>query len=612
MPARRLLPLAVVAAVAVGGGWFAWKELRPKPHNVILFVADGLRYGSVTPQTAPTMAAVQAEGVDFADSHSMYPTLTTVNASAFATGHGIGDTGDFANTAFVGMPPLPSANPGRVPFYEDDAILGDMNHRYAPTYVDETTVLEAARKAGYLTAAVGKIGPVGIQAIAGLDGKSTIVVDDATGNPWLTTPVPLPSDVAQAMKDAGLGTVAPDRGLNTDPGSYIRSGVIRANVEQQTWFADVATRVLLPRFKKAGKPFVMVFWSRDPDGTQHNEGDSLNQLVPGINGPTSLKAVKNADDDLARLRAALKAQGLDKTTDIVVVADHGFTTISRQSATSGAAKYKYLDVVPGFLPPGFLAIDLAKALDLKLNDSYGLPVRLEDGFHPKDGSALLGDPNDPEAVVAANGGSDLIWLPKADARALAPKIVEALLAQDYTSAVFVDDRLGSIPGTLPTSAIGLDGAARTPKPAIVVSFRSFSTGCADPEMCTAEVADTTLQQGQGNHGSLSRAETHNFMAAIGPDFKAGFRDSAPVSNADIGATLAHLLGLKITPKGKLVARVATEALAGGPAPAAATVRDVASPPGDGGFVTVLHEQALDGRVYYDWAGAKGRVVTGRP
>jgi hypothetical protein len=214
--------------------------------------------------------------------------------------------------------------------------------------------------------------------------------------------------------------------------------------------------------------------------------------------------------------------------------------------------------------------------------------------------------------VAANGGSDLIWLPKADAKALAPRIVKALLAQDYTAAVFVDERLGAIPGTLPTRAIGLEGAAVTPKPAIVVSFRSFGTGCADPQMCAAEVADTTLQQGQGMHGSLGRAETHNFMAATGPDFKAGFRDTDPVSNADIGATLARVLGLKITPKGKLMARVAEEALAGGPAPAAAADRNVASAPGDGGFVTVLHEQVLDGHVYYDWAGAQGRVVTGRP
>ena len=55
----------------------------------------------------------------------------------------------------------------------------------------------------------------------------------------------------------------------------------------------------------------MVFWSRDPDGTQHNQGDSLGRLVPGINGPTSLAAISNADDNLARLLAALKEQGLD-------------------------------------------------------------------------------------------------------------------------------------------------------------------------------------------------------------------------------------------------------------------------------------------------------------
>jgi hypothetical protein len=34
-----------------------------------------------------------------------------------------------------------------------------------------------------------------------------------------------------------------------------------------------------------------------------------------------------------------------------------------------------------------------------------------------------------------------------------------------------------------------------------------------------EIADTGLQQGQGMHGSFSRADTFNNMAAIGPDFK---------------------------------------------------------------------------------------------
>ena len=79
---------------------------------------------------------------------------------------------------------------------------------------------------------------------------------------------------------------------------------------QQDYFAAVTTSVVLPLFKERDKPFVLVFWSRDPDGTQHNQGDSLNALVPGINGPTSLAAIRNADDDLARIRAALIELGL--------------------------------------------------------------------------------------------------------------------------------------------------------------------------------------------------------------------------------------------------------------------------------------------------------------
>ena len=87
-------------------------------------------------------------------------------------------------------------------------------------------------------------------------------------------------------------------------------GTLTANVVQQDYFAAVTTQAVLPLFKERNKPFVLVFWSRDPDGTQHNQGDSLNALVPGINGPTSLAAIRNADDDLARIRATLRDLGL--------------------------------------------------------------------------------------------------------------------------------------------------------------------------------------------------------------------------------------------------------------------------------------------------------------
>ena len=360
-------------------------------------------------------------------------------------------------------------------------------------------------------------------------------------------------------------------------------------------------------FKARNKPFVLVFWSRDPDGTQHNQGDSLLTVTPGINGPTSLAAIKNADDNLATLRKALDGLGLAATTDIVIAADHGFSTISKESKTSPAAQAKYADVPEGLLPPGFVAIDLAKALALPLHDPDNKNAAVAAGSYPKRGNGLLGpDPANPTVAVASNGGSDLVYVPSKD-RALTAKVIEALLAQDYVSGLFVDDELGQFPGTLPMSAINLKGLARTPQPSVVINFRSYSTGCDKPVLCTVEVADTVLQQGQGMHGSFSRGDTMNFMAAMGPSFKSGLVSDLPVSNADMGKTMAHILGLKIPFKGALMGRVAEEALPGGASP---TVENFVerSHPGANGLVTILAGQRMGPNRYFDAAGFPGRTV----
>ena len=62
-------------------------------HNIILFVPDGLRAGIVTTDTAPAFAEIRDKGVNFANSHSLFPTFTMPNSSGMATGHHLGDTG---------------------------------------------------------------------------------------------------------------------------------------------------------------------------------------------------------------------------------------------------------------------------------------------------------------------------------------------------------------------------------------------------------------------------------------------------------------------------------------------------------------------------------------
>jgi hypothetical protein len=572
-------------------------------HNLILFVPDGLRALKVTRETAPAMAAVRDQGVNFANPHSLFPTFTMANASGMATGHFLGDTGTFSNTIYAAFA-VKSAGGSQTPFIENDPILGEIDAHFSGNFVDEDSILFIARNQGFSTAAIGKLGPALMFDHTERSGESTILVDDATGSP---AGIPLSPAMKDALAAAGLPLAAPSRGANGKAGDSKAPGTVVANVAQQGYFADVAAKVILPMFKARNKPFVLVFWSRDPDGTQHNQGDSLLNVTPGINGPTSLAAIKNADDNLAMLRKALDDLGLAANTDIVIAADHGFSTISKESKTSPSAKAEYKDVPAGLLPSGFVALDLSKALGLPLNDPDNKNAPIADGAYPKRGNGLIGtDPTKPDVVVAANGGSDLVYIPSKNL-ALTTKVVDALLAQDYVSGLFVDSEIGAIPGTLPMSAINMQGSARTPRPSIVINFRSYATGCDQPVLCTVEVADTSLQQGQGMHGSFSRADTMSFMAAIGPSFRSGFVDEAPVSNADIGKTLAHLLGLKIPFKGLLQGRVADEALPGGTSPTVENWVERAQP-GPQGLATVLVGQRIGNTRYLDAAGFEGRTV----
>jgi hypothetical protein len=572
------------------------------PHNAVIFVADGLRYGSVTPQNAPTLYRVKHDGVDFANSHAMYPTVTTANASAIATGHYLGDTGDYANVLYTGFPVAPLQG-SSTPFLENDAVLREMKAHFGDGYMGPLPLLCAASRAGFATAVVGKLGPAAIQALDCLD--RTIVIDDATGHP--TTPDGVPTGAVALDPDIA-------RAIHAATGSDSPPGATLPNRPQQIWFTAATTAAVLPALQASAKPFVLLYWSRDPDATQHAQTDSPGSVVPGINGATAQAAIANADNNLEALLDMLKAQGLDATTDIFVTADHGFSTIAKSLPDAKG------DVPPGSHPQGFLAVDVAGWLGAKLFDPDLGNQELDpaSGEHPVRGNGVVGPSADASiAVIAANGGSDFIYAPGPDARAHAKTIFDHLLTAPYVGALFVNDALlkgGSrrdFAGALPLSSIRLIGSATVPQPAIVVGFRSFDAkGCtAGTELCAVEIADTGLQTGQGMHGSPSRADTRNFMAAIGPDFKTGFVDSAPVANADITPTLAHLLGIDLAApaSGVLAGRVIGEASPGGKPvkPHRVVVRSTRAA---NGVQTVLDEQFVGTTPYFDAAGIPGRVV----
>ena len=601
-------------------------------HNLILFVPDGLRAQIVDEKSAPNLAALRAEGVNFSNSHSLFPTFTTANASALATGHRLGDTGDFSNAIYTGFR-VASSNGTVAPFLESDPVLREVNGHFDGNYLNETAIVAAAAAAPaekrYATALIGKLGPAAIFDLGAMrgNGDGTLIVDDSTGT--ANQEVPLSAQWKAAFADAKIAQGAPGRGDNGNsgilarPGSPETPGTWVPNLAQEQYFLEATIKVALPQFKKQGRPFVLVFWSRDPDGTQHNQGDSSHALSPGINGPTSLAAIRNADQALGLIEATLRKLDLYDTTNIVVAADHGFSTIQKTGTDSPSARNTFKDVKAGELPIGFLAMDLQADLKvryprLKLFDPDRAYKEIDrsGGEAPLRGNGVIGEDTDhPQVVVVANGGSDLIYLPtEKGAKKLANSIVAALLEHDYVSGVFVDHgRFGDVPGALSTEVIGVGGGdARTPHPAIVVNFASrVIPGCQrELPLCTAIIADTSLWEGQGMHGSFSRSDTYNFMAARGPDFRARYDDRLPASNADIGMTIAKVLGLSIAPRGKLAGRVLTEALqASGEEPAApAAEPPMVSKPGAHGLRTVLKTQSVGSQKYYTTAGFPGRTA----
>src|SRR5215813_7486014 len=68
--------------------------------NFVL-VLDGLRPDSIRPEETPNLWRLRQEGVNFTNGHSVFPTVTRVNATAIATGTYPDRNGIFGNQLYV-------------------------------------------------------------------------------------------------------------------------------------------------------------------------------------------------------------------------------------------------------------------------------------------------------------------------------------------------------------------------------------------------------------------------------------------------------------------------------------------------------------------------------
>jgi len=542
-----LIVTLLVASFARGAG---------RGRIVILMVWDGLRPDLVTARYTPNLLVMARQGVRFDHHHSIYPTLTMVNAGALATGAVpsrsglVGNVMLFAPTlARAGASledPLLAGWIDKPVVLENSQKLAALNgpHAFAGHLVELDTVAQEIEREGGYIAIIGKQGPTFI-----FDNRVSGVIDGRD----------ITHEAHQEYLFLADDMVAPPDAqdlLRAEP-EINKTGVVDSM--RDTYFARVAAERAIAAAKRAaeaGRPAMILLWQHNPDITQH---------YAGLGTQPALDALAESDRNLGRLRDAVIAADIADKTDIIVVSDHGFATVR-------------------------LSVNVSAALA---------------------GAAIKKSPDSDDVVVARNGGSDLIYLsptafPSTESRRQEmQKIVEFAEAQEWCGPIFSrgvartkpaksisDVYAGAIDGTFDMAAVGMLNPERSPD--LVLSFREIpdqdNRGVTGPEnpafaigadgqvsgpnkskplvqpipgLVYADVDGFTT--GMGMHGAAGVREIHNFCAAFGPDFRHSWIDHNPTANTDVAPTITKILGLlpNIGPGGVVpTGRAMTEAMVG--------------------------------------------------
>ena len=625
--------VATAACTACAGGNNHKGTTAATSKRTVIMVWDGLRPDAINATDTPNLFALRQQGVDFVDNHSTYPTFTMMNSSSLATGSFPKISGYYGNTFWTppragAAQPIPvgksaaGTNQDYVDpvFTEDYAVLSTLNDYYEGQLLLVKTLFKTAQDAGLKTAAIGKSGAAYLQDInrGGFFVDENAVLPQSLATELQAANIALPQNTTFAYP---AGTITPGAG-NGNPTARagaltfaLPNGVQARDATDTTqgapedasnkYMMSVFTQYILP--KKL--PDLSLIWFRTPDNTEHAYG-------PG--SVNYRKALASQDARLGELQAALKTNGLDTTTNIIVVSDHAHSNVSGPTAlfplraitasTSVAsgitnATLGAPDPVGGFSVSGDVrSADLLTYAGYKAFDGNGCSVTPMVGIKA-DGSSILpvgvdtagtlcGAANAkyqavsatlaapvasfkvPAAlpaggiVVAANGGSDYFYVPDHDATTVT-SLVRFLQSREEFGAVFVDSRYGPLPGTLPMSMVNLENATRRNKgqPDVVVSFSW------DAQQLVNGLPGTEFESYGGNrgmHGSFSPIDVHNTLVASGPAFKSAAIVSSPTGNVDLAPTVAQVLGLTMP---QADGRVINEALV---RPASSTTPSVAA------------------------------------
>lgn len=418
--------------------------------HVVVVVWDGMRPDFVSEQNTPALWKLAQSGVTFRNHHPVYPSATIVNGTAMNTGDYPNRTGILANHDY-----RPEIDAKKSIDVENVRVVRTGDMLSGGKYVTAPTLTEVLQKEGRQSAiAAAKTVGLLFDRQTSRDGRNLFAGES------------LPPDAASQMIRM-IGPFPP----TTQP------------ADRDAW----TTRVLTDFWWQKEIPPFSLLWLSEPDDTEH-------RTAPGA--PEATAAVKSSDDKLARVLAALDRHHVRDQTNILVVSDHGFSTIAR-------------------------SIDVPKIL----NDA---------GFDAV--TEFINEPKSGQIMIVGNGGTVLFYVIGHDA-AVTHRLVEFLQQTDFAGVIFTREPME---GTFTLDKAKIDNEHA---PDVEMAFRWNEN---KNQFGVAGMIDADWQRaaGKGTHATLSRFEMHNTLIAAGPDFRRGETDDLPSGNVDLGPTILAILGIK--------------------------------------------------------------------
>ncbi|MEE2777495.1 MAG: alkaline phosphatase family protein [Acidobacteriota bacterium] len=249
------------------------------PELQVILVLDGLRPDYVTAELMPRLDALARNGIRFTRHHSVFPTVTRVNAASIATGSYPSRHGLMGNTVY-----FPSVDPDEGLRTSSLAKLRRIEAA-GEDLVTAPSLGEAFADAGKRVLAVS----------SGSKGSAYLLNHTLSGGAILHSEYALP---------AALEGVVDDRVGPAPPPAEPNAGRNRHAI-------DMLFEVGLPEVE----PDLVLLWLSDPDHTAHEHG---------IGSPEATEALRLVDGEVGRLVDGLDARGY--RFNLFVTSDHGFST----------------------------------------------------------------------------------------------------------------------------------------------------------------------------------------------------------------------------------------------------------------------------------------------